>query len=324
MHVQFAGSPERIEARLVAEAGYEFHALHTSGLPRRPSWSAVRALGGAVQAPVKAARILRATRPGVVMGGGGYVGGPVVMAARMLGIPAAFTEADAHLGLANRLAAPFAQAGFLAYPVAGRAGSKYRVVGRPIPQRSVASLDRGEARRRFGLPEEGDVVLIVGGSLGARALNRAVVDAFGRGGPSVLHLCGERDYAELAPLLERADYRLIAFTDEFGAALRACDLVVSRSGGVVWEIAAAGVPALLVPYPHATADHQYKNAVHFVEGGAAHVVRERELQLGEQVARLLAEKERLRNMGAAMLELARPDAADDVAEGLILLGSVGK
>ena len=308
----------------MAEAGYEFHALHTSGLLRRPSWSAVRAVGGAVQAPVKAARILRAARPDVVMGGGGYVGGPVVMAARMLGIPAAFTEADAHLGLANRLAAPFAQTGFLAYPVAGRAGSKYRVVGRPIPERSISPLDRGEARRRFGLPEDGDVVLVVGGSLGARALNRAAVDTFGRDGPPVLHLCGERDYADLAPLVVRADYQLIAFTDEFGTALRACDLVVSRSGGIVWEIAAAGVPALLVPYPHATADHQYKNAVHFVEGGAAHVVRESELQLGQQVARLLADKERLREMGAAMLDLARPDAADDVAEELILLGSVGK
>ncbi|MGI9658120.1 MAG: UDP-N-acetylglucosamine--N-acetylmuramyl-(pentapeptide) pyrophosphoryl-undecaprenol N-acetylglucosamine transferase, partial [Gaiellaceae bacterium] len=172
--VQFAGSPERIEARLVPDAGYELLPLHTAGLPRRPSMAGARALGSALRAPLTARRLLRRYRPDVVMGGGGYVGGPTVLAARLVGIPAALTEADAHFGLANRLAAPFASTALLAYPIEGRDGDKYRVVGRPIPARSEASIDRAEARRSFGLPETGELVLVVGGSLGASALNRAV------------------------------------------------------------------------------------------------------------------------------------------------------
>ena len=265
-HVQFAGSPERAEARLVPDAGYELLPLHTAGIPRRPSVAGARGLVSAAQAPWRARQLLREHNPDVVMGGGGYVGGPVVLAARLLGIPAAITEADAHFGLANRLAAPFATTAFLAYPVPGRDGSKYRVIGRPIPARSRATVERAQAREKFGLPADGRAVLVVGGSLGARALNVAAVEAFGDGGPPVLHLCGERDHAELAPLVSRPDYRLVAFTDDFGGALAATDVAVSRSGGVVWELAAAGMPALLVPYPDATADHQYKNALHFRGG----------------------------------------------------------
>lgn len=320
MHVQFAGSPERIEGRLVPAAGYELLPFTTSGLPRRLSLNAVPAVVSALRAPFGAFSVVRAARPDVVMGGGGYVGGPAVMAARLLGIPSALTEADSHFGLANRLAAPFARRAFLAYPLPERSGRKYRVVGRPLPERSRSRLDRKEARSRFGLSSEGPVALIAGGSLGARALNRAVVEAFAAEGPSILHLCGERDYVELEPQIVRDDYRLVSFTDEFGAALDASDVVISRSGGAVWEIAAAGVPALLVPYPHASADHQYKNAVYFRERGAALVYREPELRLREQVLGLLEDADALRRMGAAMLELARPDAADDVAEELIALG----
>jgi UDP-N-acetylglucosamine--N-acetylmuramyl-(pentapeptide) pyrophosphoryl-undecaprenol N-acetylglucosamine transferase len=234
-------------------------------------------------------------------------------------------EADAHLGLANRLATPFARRVFLAYPPEGQADGKYRVVGRPIPQRSVAPADRDAARRGFGLPEEGQVVLVVGGSLGARRLNEAALEALagetaGPGAPAVLHLAGERDYAELAARGGRGPtYRLLEFTDDFGAALAAADLVVSRAGGAVWEIAAAGKPALLVPYPYATADHQTKNARHFERAGGAVVVPEAQLDLGAQVAGLLADPTRLARMGEAMRAASRPDAAEAVADDLVAL-----
>ena len=195
--------------------------------------------------------------------------GPMVLAAGSLRIPAAITEADAHLGLANRLAVPFAKRVLLSYPIAGREGTKYRVVGRPIPRRSLVTVDSAEARRRFDLPPDGAVVLVCGGSLGARRLNEAAIEAFGEEGPAVLHLAGERDYPDLADLVGRAGYRLLPFTDDFGAALAAADVVVSRAGGAVWEIAAAGRPALLVPYPEATADHQTKNARWFERGGGS-------------------------------------------------------
>jgi UDP-N-acetylglucosamine--N-acetylmuramyl-(pentapeptide) pyrophosphoryl-undecaprenol N-acetylglucosamine transferase len=242
----------------------------------------------------------------------------MVLAAGALRIPAALTEADAHLGLANRLAGPFARRIFLAFPVAGLEGEKYSVVGRPIPKRSEPT-PQDEARRRFELPEEGPVVLVFGGSQGARRLNEAAVEAFGADGPAVLHLAGERDYPALALRVKRPEYRLFPFTDDFGAALAAADLVVARAGGSVWEVAAAGRPALLVPYPHATADHQAKNARYFERGGGAVVVTEGELELRRQVETLLADPSRLKEMGEAMRRLARPDAADVIAEELIAL-----
>jgi UDP-N-acetylglucosamine--N-acetylmuramyl-(pentapeptide) pyrophosphoryl-undecaprenol N-acetylglucosamine transferase len=140
----------------------------------------------------------------------------------------------------------------------------------------------------------------------------------------VLHLAGERDYDELAARVSRPDYRLLAYTDEFGAALAAADLVVSRAGGSVWEVAAAGKPALLVPFPHATADHQAKNARFFEQAGGAVVAPEDELDLRRRVEDLLADAARLERMSAAMLAFARPDAADVIADELIALAAANR
>jgi UDP-N-acetylglucosamine--N-acetylmuramyl-(pentapeptide) pyrophosphoryl-undecaprenol N-acetylglucosamine transferase len=318
--VSFAGSPDRIEARLVPEAGYEFDPFSISGLPRRPGVAQLRAVLLAGRAPLACARILTQRRPNVVFGGGGYVAGPMVYAAWRKRIPAALSEADAHLGLANRLAAPFARRVFLAYPVAGRGGGKYRMVGRPVPVGEPTARD--EARRKFDLPVDGRVLLVAGGSLGAQALNELAIDAWGTEGPSVLHLCGERYAEELAGRPLRLEYRLLPWTDDFGAALASADLVLGRSGGVVWEIAAAGKPAVLVPSPNVTNDHQTKNARHFEEAGGAVVVAESELErVPGVVAELLASEARLAAMGEAMRRAAKPGAADEIAEELIALAT---
>jgi UDP-N-acetylglucosamine--N-acetylmuramyl-(pentapeptide) pyrophosphoryl-undecaprenol N-acetylglucosamine transferase len=316
--VTLAGRPDSVEERLARAAGLEFDAFRVEGLPRRASLRLLGVLARDAVAPAACLRILRRRRPDAVLGAGGYVGGPMVAAAGVLRIPAAIMEADAHLGLANRLAAPFATRVFCAFPLEGRSGSRYRVVGRPIPARSRPPA-QNEARVAFGLPPKGPVVLVFGGSQGARRLNEAAHEAFASEGPAVLHLAGERDFPELERRPRRDDYRLLAFTDEFGAALAAADLVVARAGGSVWEIAAAGKPALLVPYPHATADHQAKNARYFEQAGGAIVVPEAELELGTQVGELLADPERLATMGAAMRAHAKPDAADVVAQEMIEL-----
>jgi UDP-N-acetylglucosamine--N-acetylmuramyl-(pentapeptide) pyrophosphoryl-undecaprenol N-acetylglucosamine transferase len=315
------GSGAPVVRRLLADAGFEVDEFRIGGIPREPSLRTVRALALAARAPAACAQILKRRRPAVVLGAGGYVAGPMVLAAGMLGIPAALTEADAHLGLANRLAAPFARRVFLAYALHGRDGSKYRVVGRPIPPRSRATDGREEARRLFDLPAAGPVLLVCGGSQGARALNEAAVDAFADEGPAVLHLSGARDHAQLATRIAREDYRLLPFTDSFGSALAAVDLVLSRSGGVVWEIAAAGKPAMLVPYPHATADHQAKNARYFERAGGAVLVREPLRNLREQVDVLLADSLRLARMSESMRVVARPHAADVIAEELIAIAA---
>ncbi len=245
--------------------------------------------------------------------------GPMVYAASRMGIPSALMEADAHLGLANRLAAPFADRVFLSFPIEGRDGPKYRVTGRPIPARNRAS-SRAEGRRAFDLPPRASVLLVFGGSQGASSLNDLVVETFGETGPALLHLSGDRDYARLRARVTRDAYKLLPFTDEFGAALAAADLVIARAGGSVWEVAAAGKPAILVPYPFATADHQAKNAVFFEQAGGAITVPETELGRVPDLARsLLGDTDRLKEMGAAMKRAARPDAAEQIAEELIAL-----
>jgi UDP-N-acetylglucosamine--N-acetylmuramyl-(pentapeptide) pyrophosphoryl-undecaprenol N-acetylglucosamine transferase len=319
--VTFAGSPGRVEARLVPEAGYALDTFRVSGLPRRPGIALARALGRALAAPGACKAILRRRRPDVVLGGGGYVAGPMVYAASRLGIPAALMEADAHVGLANRLAAPFAERVFLSFPVEGKGRPKYKVTGRPIPARS-RPVPRAEARKLFGLPAVGPVLVVFGGSQGARSLNELAVESFGRSGPAVLHLSGERDFERLRGRVQRDDYVLFPFTDDFGAAIGAGDLVLARAGGSVWELAAAGRPAILVPYPFATADHQAKNAAFFERAGGAITVPETELGRVPDLARsLLDDPDRLTEMSEAMLRVARPDAADEIAQELIALAS---
>jgi UDP-N-acetylglucosamine--N-acetylmuramyl-(pentapeptide) pyrophosphoryl-undecaprenol N-acetylglucosamine transferase len=322
--VTIAGTRGRAEARLAPEAGYELDTFEVAGIPRRSPRGALAAAALGVRAPFACTRILERRRPDVVLGGGGYVAGPMVLAAWTKRIPAALTEADAHLGLANRLAAPFAKRVFLAFPIEGRDPPKYRVVGRPIPARSHTT-EQAQAKERFDLPADSPVVLVFGGSQGARALNEHVVERFSADGPSILHISGERDYESLRTRVRRPTYRLVPFTDDFGAAISAADVVVARAGGSVWEIAAAGKPAVLVPYPHGTADHQTKNARYFERGGAAVLVPETELErVRDEVAALLADDERRTAMATAMRRLAQPDAANVIAEELIALARAAR
>ncbi len=316
----FAGSPDRVEARLVPDHGYEFDAFAVSGLPRRPGGQLARALGQALTAPAACLRILRRRRPDAVLGAGGYVAGPMVLAARLQRIPCALTEADAHLGLANRLAAPLAERVFLALPL-GLDGEKYRAVGRPIPSASYA-VERAEARRRLGLAAEARVVLVFGGSLGARLLNEVALEAWAERGPAVVHLCGERDYPELAGRVSRPDYLLRPFIDEIGVAYGAADVALARAGGSVWELAAAGLPAVLVPGAFATGQHQDKNAHWFAEAGGAVVVPEAEAaRAPEVVEELLDDADRLAAMAMAMRAVARPNAAEEIADELVSLAT---
>ncbi len=315
----FAGSPDRVEARLVPEAGYELDTFRITGFPRRPSVALARSLLLAGAAPRACRRILRARSPDVVLGGGGFVAGPMVFAASTLRIPTALTEADAYLGLANRLAAPFARRIFLSYPIETRYRGKVRVVGRPLPVHGQP-VPQQEAREVFELPQEGVVLGVFGALAGATTLNEFVVETWGERGPAILHQTGKRDYELVKKRVRRPDYRVIDETDRFAAALAACDLVISRAGGSVWEIAAAGRPAIFVPYPFATGDHQARNAEHFVGAGGAIMVRELDLaEVPDLVRSLLDDPERRQKMSEAMLRAGRPDAAAEIADELIAM-----
>ncbi len=376
--VAFIGGA-RAEARLVPVAGFPFHAIAVEGLSRSNPLRAARALARAGVAVVRARSLLSRLAPDAVLGGGGYVSGPVGLAAATLRIPLVLSEADSHLGLTNRALAPVARRVCLSFPIAGREGARYRVTGRPVP---ASAADRGQARERFGIGAEETCVLVFGGSLGARSINLAAIDAFAgvidsaatgalagatdsaatevlagasdsaatgalagatdsaaaevlagasdsaataaRAGAKVrvVHVCGSRDYAELAARRLPRNYDLREYLDlaEFADALAAADLAVARAGGSIFEIAAHGVPAILIPYPHASADHQAANARWMAQAGAATVIADRELtgeRLAAEVSRLLADRPLLAAMASASKRLARPDAARDVASELL-------
>jgi UDP-N-acetylglucosamine--N-acetylmuramyl-(pentapeptide) pyrophosphoryl-undecaprenol N-acetylglucosamine transferase len=308
--VVFIGG-ERAERRLVPEAGYEFRSLKVKPLPREDLAAALRAVMLDAAALPGAHRLLRELEPAAVLGAGGYVAGPVGAAAVARRLPLFLMEADSHLGLTNRLLAPFARRVYLAFPIAGGEEGRYRHTGRPVP---APFTDRKAARRRFSLGEHDVCVLIFGGSQGARSINRAAVEAFAGARFRVLHAAGERDLPELtAP---GSHYDLRGFVSDFGEALLASDLVVARAGGSIFEIAAYGRPALLVPYPHATADHQAANAEFMERAGAAVVIADEELtgpRLADEVDALLADPARLEAMARASAGLARPDAAHEIA-----------
>jgi UDP-N-acetylglucosamine--N-acetylmuramyl-(pentapeptide) pyrophosphoryl-undecaprenol N-acetylglucosamine transferase len=316
--VTFIGG-RRAEAQLVPAAGYELREIHVEGLSRSNPLRAVRALWLAALAVPRARRLLGELRPDAVLGGGGYVAGPVGVAALSRRIPLVLSEADSHLGLTNRMLARFARRVCLAFALPGRDGARYRVTGRPIPP---PAQDREAARARFGLAAGETCVLVFGGSLGARSINLAAVEAFAGAPFHVLHVSGRRDHAELAARQLPADYDLREYLalGDFSDALAAADLVVARSGGSVFEIAAHGLPAILVPYPHASGDHQSANARWMVDEGAALVIADADLsgaRLGGEVADLLADRGRLSAMASAARGLARPDAARDIAAELL-------
>jgi UDP-N-acetylglucosamine--N-acetylmuramyl-(pentapeptide) pyrophosphoryl-undecaprenol N-acetylglucosamine transferase len=316
--VTFLGG-ERAEAELVPAAGYPLHTISVEGLSRTSPLRAARALLRAAKAVLRARKLLGELAPEAVMGGGGYVAGPVGVAALTRRVPLVLTEADSHLGLTNRLLAPLARRVCLSFPIDARSGSRYRVTGRPIP---AFETDRQSARERFEIASQELCVLVFGGSLGARTINDAALEAFSSGAFRVLHVCGRRDYPELSTRPLRAGYDLRAYLDvaEFTDALAACDLVVARAGGSVFEIAAHGLPAILVPYPHASADHQSTNARWMSEAGAAIVIEDAQLsatRLAREVAELLANHARLEAMASASRALARPDAAREIAAELL-------
>jgi UDP-N-acetylglucosamine--N-acetylmuramyl-(pentapeptide) pyrophosphoryl-undecaprenol N-acetylglucosamine transferase len=332
--VSFLGTRERIEAELVPAAGYEIDFLEVRGIDRRNPLRAARAVALAAGAVKTARAALRRRGADVVLGGGGYVAGPAGLAALLTRTPLVLTEADSHLGLANRLLAGRARRVCLSFPIEGRDGDPYLVTGRPVPA-AVLRADRDEARRRFGIAPGERCLLVMGGSQGARSINLAAIEAFAEAGAGgldaefirdfhIVHLAGRRDYEELRGRLDRAAhadrYTLLAYEPDLGDVLAACDLVLARSGGSIFEVVAVGRPAILVPYPYATADHQAANAAWMSEAGAAETIEDSALTaatLAGHVAALFEDETKLTAMASASAVLAKPDAARRIADEVL-------
>ena len=319
--VRFAGG-QRAEAELVPAAGYELDALKVEGISRTNPLKAARAAARAVAAVGAAGRLLRRHRADVVLGGGGYVAGPVGLAAVLRGTPLVLTEADSHLGLTNRVLAGRARRVCLAFPIEGRDGPRYLLTGRPVPE---TVTDRAGARAQFGIEPGETAVLVFGGSLGARSINEAAVRAFDGAPYRILHVAGRRDFATLqAP---GPHYVLRDYVVPFGTALAAADLAVARAGGSVFELAQYGLPALLIPYPHASGNHQAANARWMERAGAAVVLEDGDLtpeRLRAEVDALVADEPRRAAMAAASRALARPGAARTIADEVLSAASASQ
>ena len=330
--VSFLGTAERAEAELVPAAGYEIDFLRVRGpRPRQPGACGRRARPGRRRRSRPPGPSSATAAPTSVLGGGGYVAAPAGIAALSLRLPLVLTEADRHLGLANRMLARRARRVCLAFPIAGLEGERYVVTGRPVPA-AIASADRGAARERFGLSAAERCLLVFGGSQGARSINEAALDGLLRPGRPfhVLHISGHRDYEACRERLAAAGaggeyYTLLAYEPGLADSLAACDLVLARAGASVFELAAAGRPAILVPYPYATGRHQHANAEWMASAGAAVVIEDADLTgelVWERASELLADDQRLAAMSAASASLAMPDAAERVAAEVLSDDSV--
>ena len=331
--VRFAGTSRGIETRAVPEAGFALDLLPILPLSRRLARETLLAPFAAVNGTLAARRLLRRHRFDVVCGMGGYVTLPVAMAARMEGVPVVLHEQNAVPGLANRLAARVASR--IAVGVAAAAAAfppdRTVVVGNPV-RPELARLDRqrlhDEAVAAFGLDPDRRTLFVFGGSQGSRRINQAVVAATASWpapeGIQVLHACGRRDEADVRAGWAEADpdrrgllVKVIPFVDRMDLAYAAADLALTRAGAITMaELTAAGMPAVMVPLPHATADHQAANARAVGAAGGAVVVDDAALDgpaLAAAAAPLLADPDRLAAMAAAMRELAHPAAAEELA-----------
>lgn len=322
--VRFAGTPQGVEARLVKDAGIPFTAFEAAGFNRNHPASIFKALWKIQKSTVAAKKWFKELKPDVVVCFGGYVCIPVGRAAEAMGVPVVVHEQNSVMGMANKFLGKRACAVALTYEVAGESVSdkaKLVVTGNPV-RRSVLTSGRGESRKALGIPEDALLLLVFGGSLGARHVNTAVSalkdELLSVPGLRVMHVTGPKELDRVKGQLALTDeealrWDVMGYQDRMGEAIASCDLVVSRAGATsLAEISARRIPALLVPFPYATEDHQTTNARSYVARGAAWMVADAEVEGPDFKGRLL---EMVRNpqVRASMSEAAATFETEDAA-----------
>ncbi|MEO7158450.1 MAG: undecaprenyldiphospho-muramoylpentapeptide beta-N-acetylglucosaminyltransferase [Vicinamibacterales bacterium] len=333
--VSFVGTAQGIEARVVPREGFELDLIRVVGLKGKSRIERSIGLSLLPLAALDTWRVIAKRRPDVVVGVGGFASGPVVAIAALLGYPTMLLEQNALPGLANRLLAHVVRAAAVNFDAAlayfPRTGF---VAGNPVrPEffpaqneeandRTTRPIDSRDSASGVSLAQSR--VLIFGGSQGAHAINLAMVEAAPRLAATglrlaVTHQTGERDLDLVRTAYQRSgcEARVEAFIFQIDREMKAADVVIARAGATTLaELAASATPAILVPLPTATDDHQRKNAEVFARAGAAVVIEERDLPgaLGEVLSGLLADPDRRAQMSRAARALARPDAAQRIAD----------
>ena len=295
--VEFFGQPKKLESTLVPQAGFPFNPIDVTGFDRSRPWTLVSALWRMRAAQKTIGRHFGSSRPDVAVGFGAYIELPLINWCHAQGIPCVIHEQNSVPGLANKTSAAKVKTVCVSLPVAidafrGKVGPDTQIVvtGNPVRQ-SVIRADRAEGRRSLGIPKDATMLLVFGGSLGARHLNEGVAalksKLLSRKDLYVIHSTGKGEYDSVVQELaltpdEAARWRVMPYIDRMGEALAAADLVLSRAGASsVAEIAALAVPSMLVPYPFATADHQTTNARYLVDAGAAVLLPDEKIDTSE-------------------------------------------
>ncbi|HEX2728500.1 MAG TPA: UDP-N-acetylglucosamine--N-acetylmuramyl-(pentapeptide) pyrophosphoryl-undecaprenol N-acetylglucosamine transferase [Rubrobacteraceae bacterium] len=314
--VEFVGAESGIEQSLVPKAGFKLHSLPLKGLAGNPIARA-RATILFLRAIKSCRRIIQTFDPGAVLGVGGYASAPAVMAARSLGVPTFLHEQNSVPGRVNGFASRLTKEVLVTFPGAREHLKDAVWVGMPT-RREFFGASREEALRYLGL--ESPVVLIFGGSGGALKINLAAAEAFRGETPyTVVQISGRRDFPKLSTNNPR--HLILEYVDDIWRYLAAAELVVIRSGaGSLFDTAAAGRAAILIPFPHATGDHQLHNARYFTENRAAELMLDAEVNartLRERIETLLNDDEGRDRLAARVAELATPEAAADVAGRLL-------
>jgi UDP-N-acetylglucosamine--N-acetylmuramyl-(pentapeptide) pyrophosphoryl-undecaprenol N-acetylglucosamine transferase len=348
--VLFVGTKNGIEARVLPEEGWDLRLVEVVGIKGRGATGLVK---GAMRLPaawLQSRRILREFRPDVVVGVGGYASGPIVATAAMMRIPSAILEQNSIPGITNRILGKLVRRIFGTFPdergffparklvLTGnpiRAELLDRLQGAASPDAHLGEVVSNEAHASNGNGKEPRRLFVFGGSQGARAINRAVVAALpamleSLPGLEVWHQTGRSELEEVregyaSAGLTEPQARVVPFIRDMAGPYQWCDLVLCRAGATsLAELAAVGCPALLVPFPHATDNHQEHNGRALVEAGAARMLLESSLdatRLTEAVVELMADRARLDRMREAMLGCARPDAAAEIYDALVRLGA---
>ena len=326
--VLFVGGRRGVESHAVPEAGFAIRFVMTRGFPRRAWWRWPGAVLANVIGLLQSLWLVMSERPDAVLGTGGYVSGPVSMAAVLLRRPLILQEQNSIPGLANRWLARVADEVHLSFTEARAFFTRkdnLKVTGNPV-RAHILGGERATALQEFGLADGRPTVFVFGGSRGAHRINEAAIDAMrrlkGRVDVQFILQTGREDFESSRATVESEQLpaRVAPYLRQMHLAYAVADLVVCRSGAMTLaEIAACGTPAILVPYPYAAHNHQEVNARNLVERGAASLILDRELsgeRLAREIAHLLADRQTLRRMSAHARTFARPDAAERLARSL--------
>ncbi len=325
--VLFVGTERGIEARVLPRSGYRLETIAAAGIRGKSRLSSLKGLGMLLYAYAQSRRILKEFRPDLVLGVGGYASGPVVLAARGMGIRRFIHEQNAIPGFTNKTLARFVEKAFISLDESRTyfEGSTTVLTGNPLRRQILDQVAAGGGSGRV----DGEIRLLVfGGSAGAHSVNMAMCAALGHLGEfrerlRITHQTGEADCAEVRTAYEGAGFRaeVVPFIDNMAAAYAGADLVVCRAGATtIAEVTATGKACIFIPYPYAVDDHQRRNAEALLKKGAGYMLLERELSgesLARQIGDLMASPEQLETTGSCARSLAMLDAAKMIVDEMI-------